>query len=120
MNTPEQEKFDPRSLYKEDDNNNQAMLENMANNQNPFANYNPQNSSFDNAFKDDDNKDNNDDDSNKESTTNHNASYNNRSYNNMKDSSKDSRSCDRLHKEHRLQAPLHRFLYPLHLAGIPA
>ena len=55
MNAPEQEKFDPRSLYQEDDANNQAMLNNMANNQNPFANYNPQNSTFNNAFNDDNN-----------------------------------------------------------------
>ena len=55
MNAPEQEKFDPRSLYKEEDANNQAMLNNMANNQNPFANYNPQNSTFNNAFNDDNN-----------------------------------------------------------------
>ena len=57
MNTPEQEKFDPRSLYKEEENTNKVVMDNTAN-QNPFANYNPQNSSFDNAFKDD-NKDNN-------------------------------------------------------------
>ena len=44
---------------KEDDNNNQAMLNNMANNQNPFANYNPQNSTFNNAFNDNDNNNNN-------------------------------------------------------------
>ena len=58
MNAPEQEKFDPRSLYQEDDANNQAMLNNMANNQNPFANYNPQNSTFNNAFNDDNNNNN--------------------------------------------------------------
>ena len=58
MNTPEQEKFDPRSLYKEEENTNKVVMDNTTN-QNPFANYNPQNSSFDNAFKDDDNKDNN-------------------------------------------------------------
>lgn len=58
MNVPEQEKFDPRSLYQEDDANNQAMLNNMANNQNPFANYNPQNSTFNNAFNDDNNNNN--------------------------------------------------------------
>ena len=60
MNAPEQEKFDPRSLYKEDDANNQALLNNMAQqNQNPFANYNPQNSTFNNAFNDNDNNNNN-------------------------------------------------------------
>ena len=59
MNAPQQEKFDPRSLYKEDDNNNQAMLNNMANNQNPFANYNPQNSTFNNAFDNNNNNNNN-------------------------------------------------------------
>ena len=60
MNAPEQEKFDPRSLYKEDDANNQALLNNMAQqNQNPFANYNPQNSTFNNAFNDNNNNNNN-------------------------------------------------------------
>ena len=60
MNAPEQEKFDPRSLYKEDDAKNEAALNNMMNqqNQNPFANYNPQNSTFNNAFKDDNNNNN--------------------------------------------------------------
>lgn len=61
MNAPEQEKFDPRNLYKEDDAKNEAALSNMMNQQkqNPFANYNPQNSTFNNAFKDDNNNNNN-------------------------------------------------------------
>lgn len=61
MNAPQQEKFDPRNLYKEDDAKQQEALSNMMNNQNqnPFANYNPKNSTFDNAFMDDNNNNNN-------------------------------------------------------------
>ncbi len=61
MNAPQEAKFDPRNLYKEDDAKNQEALSNMMNqqNQNPFANYNPQNSTFNNAFTDDNNNNNN-------------------------------------------------------------
>ncbi len=61
MNAPQEEKFDPRSLYKEDDAKNEEALSNMMKqqDQNPFANYNPKNSTFNNAFMDDNNNNNN-------------------------------------------------------------
>ena len=57
---PEEKGFDPRDLYKENQEENKPALGDrvVPQDQNPFADYNPMNSSFDNAFKDD-KKDNN-------------------------------------------------------------
>ena len=57
---PEEKGFDPRDLYKDNQEENRPALGDrvVPQNQNPFADYNPMNSSFDNAFKDD-KKDNN-------------------------------------------------------------
>ena len=59
MNSPKQEAFDPRSLYEKEENK-PALDGRMSNvDQNPFANYNPLNGSFENAFKNDKNDNNN-------------------------------------------------------------
>ena len=57
----EEKGFDPRDLYKDDGNNQHALADriNQAD-QNPFAGYNPMNSSFDNAFDDNNQNDNGD------------------------------------------------------------
>ena len=58
------ENFDPRSLFTEESNApalSDRVQNNNMNNGNPFMDYNPQNSSFNNAFKDENNNNNNDD-----------------------------------------------------------
>jgi len=57
----EEKNFDPRDLYKDDGNNQHALADRMNEvDQNPFAGYNPMNSSFDNAFNDNSQNDNGD------------------------------------------------------------
>ena len=58
------ENFDPRSLFTEESNTpalSDRVQNNNMNNGNPFMDYNPQNSSFNNAFKEENNNNNNDD-----------------------------------------------------------
>ena len=54
----EEKKFDPRDLFKEDNENKPALVDRGINNQNngnPFMGIDPKNSTFENAFKDDNN-----------------------------------------------------------------
>ena len=61
----QKESFDPRSLFKEEESNipvlSDRVQNNNMNNGNPFMDYNPQNSSFNNAFNDENTNNNNDD-----------------------------------------------------------